>query len=172
MVKNYELIWARNHAGITQQQASEMMGVNRVTFARWEINAVQVPAYKMAKFLRLIDLKPSDIPAEMEPPSHIDGERSTPYLPMRLQHMAQSDWPAADTKRWEKCIEVDAKDLVTDWLGYFGDIESRHDEVLEDRGINLLWVGKGWMTIDRHGKGTLTDEGKIQDQTSILALYQ
>lgn len=169
MVKNYELNWARTHAGLTQAEAAEKMGVSRVTFTRWETGAVDMPPARWARFLKVVELTANDIPVDAEPevPKYIDGELSTPYLPMRLQKTAYADWPAADKKQWAKSVEEDADGLRAAWKkdqwdGY------DHDGNLEDRSVNLEWVKNGWGYLDQVGKFRLTPAGKIYDKLQFV----
>jgi DNA-binding XRE family transcriptional regulator len=61
-MKNYDLIWAREWAGLTQAQAAEKMGVHRVTFAHWETGARPIPTRKWRLFLKRVAVNPQDIP--------------------------------------------------------------------------------------------------------------
>lgn len=61
-MKNYDLIWARDWAGLTQADAAEKMGVHRVTFAKWETGAQAIPARKWQLFLKRVAINPQDIP--------------------------------------------------------------------------------------------------------------
>ncbi len=169
MAKNYELNWARTHAGLTQAEAAEKMGVNRITFSRWEVGTVAIPPARWAKFLKLVEVSAKDIPAEgLEVvPEYIDGERSTPYLPMRLQRVAESDWPAADKKQWAKSMEEDADDLKAAWVGSRWE-DFSHDDSLAERAINLDWVAKGWGYPASGGPFKLTPAGKIHDEAQWL----
>lgn len=167
MAKNYELNWARTHAGLTQAEAAEKMGVNRITFSRWEVGTVAIPPARWAKFLKLIEVSAEDIPAEgLEVvPEYIDGELSTPYLPMRLQRVAESDWPPADKKQWAKSMEEDADGLRDDWMSHFA---HTHDHSLEDRATNVLWAKNGWLEFTPSGSYSLTPRGRAHEANLAL----
>jgi DNA-binding XRE family transcriptional regulator len=66
-MKNFDLIWAREWAGLTQAQAAETMGVHRVTFAQWETGARAIPTRKWQRFVELMKINPRDIPTRPEP---------------------------------------------------------------------------------------------------------
>jgi DNA-binding XRE family transcriptional regulator len=66
-MKNYELIWAREWAGLTQAQAAEKMGVHRVTFTQWETGARAMPTRKWQLFLKCVAINPQDIPKHLAP---------------------------------------------------------------------------------------------------------
>ena len=66
-MKNYDLIWARDWAGLTQAEAAEKIGVHRDTFSRWEIGARKMPARKWQKFLKAVAVNTADIPKRPEP---------------------------------------------------------------------------------------------------------
>jgi hypothetical protein len=64
--KNHALIFAREHAGLTQAEAAELVTVSARTFSRWETTAVQMPNRKWNKFLRAVNLTAADIPKPPE----------------------------------------------------------------------------------------------------------
>jgi transcriptional regulator with XRE-family HTH domain len=63
-VKNYDLVWARERAGWTQDQAARKMDVRRRTFSRWETGAISMPNRKWQAFLRLAQIKEREIPQQ------------------------------------------------------------------------------------------------------------
>lgn len=161
-MKNYDLSWARTHSGLTQQEASEKMGVDRKTFNRWENNTVAIPAVKMAKFLRLVGVTAASIPSAPDP-KYLDGERVTPYLPMRLQDVAQADWPASDSQQWAKSMAADVDGLVDAWRENRWD-DYCHDEALTDRKTNLEWAKNGWLKFIDDGSYLVTPEGREHER--------
>ncbi|MCX7144186.1 MAG: helix-turn-helix transcriptional regulator [Proteobacteria bacterium] len=66
-MKNFDLIWARDWAALTQAEAAEKMGVHRVTFAQWETGARPMPARKWKLFLSRVAVNPQDIPKQTAP---------------------------------------------------------------------------------------------------------
>lgn len=64
-MKNFDLIWARERAGLTQQQAAELFGVDRKTIGRWETGAVKMPNRKWHAFLKLIEVAETQIPKRL-----------------------------------------------------------------------------------------------------------
>lgn len=62
--KNFDLIWAREHAGLTQAAAAAKIGVARETFARWESGAQPTPERKFQRFLEATGVERSSIPAQ------------------------------------------------------------------------------------------------------------
>lgn len=66
-MKNYDLQWAREWAGLTQAEAANKMGVHRVTFANWETGARPMPKRKWNLFLKTVAVNPQDIPTHTEP---------------------------------------------------------------------------------------------------------
>jgi transcriptional regulator with XRE-family HTH domain len=161
-MKNYDLSWARTHSGLTQQEASEKMGVDRKTFNRWENNTVAIPAVKMAKFLRLVGVTAASIPSAPDP-KYLDGELVTPYLPMRLQDVAQADWPASDSKQWAKSMAADVDGLVEAWRANRWD-DYGHDEALAERKTNLEWANNGWLKFIADGSYLVTSEGREHER--------
>jgi DNA-binding XRE family transcriptional regulator len=67
MRKNYDLMWARQHANLTQKEAAEKAGVSRATFNLWENGAVATPPRKYKRFLDAVDIKQQDIPKNLAP---------------------------------------------------------------------------------------------------------
>jgi len=61
-VKNYDLIWAREFAGLTQAAAADKIGVDRRTFSRWETGAIAMPAVKWSKLLARLEIDRKSIP--------------------------------------------------------------------------------------------------------------
>ncbi len=61
-MKNHDLIWARAWADLTQDQAAELMNVDRRTFGRWEAGTVAMPAKKWTRFLAKVKVEKKDIP--------------------------------------------------------------------------------------------------------------
>lgn len=165
MAKNYELNWARTHSGLTQTEAAEKMGVDRKTFNRWETGIVEMPPARWTKFLKIIELSAKDIPApEMaEVPKYVDGELSTPYLPMHLQRTPKGDWPPTEAKQWAKAIEEDVEGLKAAWLGDLWDIQTHHDYLLEERTTNVEWAAKGRLVVHPNGEYKLTPAGRAHE---------
>lgn len=62
MATNYDLVWAREHAGLTQQQLADELNVTRFTVTRWETGKTPMPKVKWARALKLLKLTASDIP--------------------------------------------------------------------------------------------------------------
>jgi transcriptional regulator with XRE-family HTH domain len=63
-VRNHDLVWARESAGWTQEQAAKKMDVRRRTFSRWETGAVSMPNRKWQAFLKLAQVKEYEIPEQ------------------------------------------------------------------------------------------------------------
>lgn len=165
MAKNYELGWARTNAGLTQAEAAEKMGVNRITFSRWEVGTVDIPPARWAKFLKIVELSAKDIPAEdmAVVPAYIDGERSTPYLPMCLQRTPQAYWPPTEAKQWAKSMNDDVDDLKGAWLGRYGDEDDHHDYLLEQRAVNVLWAHNQLLEFKPDGSYSVTPKGRAHE---------
>jgi DNA-binding XRE family transcriptional regulator len=64
MQKNFDLIWAREHVGLTQAAAAAKIGVTRETFSRWESGSQAIPKAKFQRFLDAIELDRKRIPAQ------------------------------------------------------------------------------------------------------------
>ena len=65
-MKNFEFIWAREHAGLTQSQTADLIGVHRGTIARWELGTVKVPNRRWHAFLKLVGVAASQLPKPRE----------------------------------------------------------------------------------------------------------
>lgn len=63
MATNYDLVWAREHAGLTQQQLADALNVTRFTVTRWETGKTPMPKVKWARALKILKLTASEIPA-------------------------------------------------------------------------------------------------------------
>lgn len=61
-VKNFDLVWAREHAGLTQAKAAKLIGVSTRTFIRWETGATRIPERQFNAFLRAADIQREEIP--------------------------------------------------------------------------------------------------------------
>jgi transcriptional regulator with XRE-family HTH domain len=170
-VKNYDLNWARTFAGLTQAEAAEKMGVDRKTFNRWETGVVGMPPLRWAKFLKILELSAKDIPPAVEEavPKYIDGQLSTPYLPMRLQRLAEAEWPAADRTQWAKSAKEDVDGLMAYWRKNYWR-EYGHDDNIVERATNMTYVKDGWGYIKADGEFDLTPLGKICDALPMAKL--
>lgn len=70
-MQNSDLVWVRENAGLSQQQAADLMGVERRTFSRWETGAVKMPPAKWNAFLVKVNTPASVIPkVKTLPPEH------------------------------------------------------------------------------------------------------
>lgn len=58
--------WRQRH-GLSQEQLATALGVDRVTLARWETGARQVPGRMLALALRALELRPSLIEPGKKP---------------------------------------------------------------------------------------------------------
>lgn len=61
-MENADLVWVRENSGLSQQQAAELMGVDRRTFSRWETGAVKMPTHKWNAFLAKVNTPAGAIP--------------------------------------------------------------------------------------------------------------
>lgn len=61
-MKNYDLLWAREHSGLTQAQAAKKMSVSREAFCRWETGRVKMPKRRWFAFLRLMEIAEASLP--------------------------------------------------------------------------------------------------------------
>ena len=126
-VKNYDLNWARTHAGLTQAEAAEKMGVDRKTFNRWETGVVNIPRVRWHKFLKILELAVSDIPAfavrvaatgattlptAITATRQADGLLRTPYLPDHLQQVGDRWlWGVEAYSAWMDAMNADVGGL-------------------------------------------------------------
>lgn len=62
MQKNTRLVWAREHARLTQAEAAELMGMARGTFNAWEQGRMAIPPRKFTLFLDLVNIRVEDHP--------------------------------------------------------------------------------------------------------------
>lgn len=65
--RNFDLMWARLHVGISQEDLADAMGVHRTTVARWESGTRKIPQSRWVQALAILDLKEADIPAFATP---------------------------------------------------------------------------------------------------------
>lgn len=102
-MQNYELIWARENAGLTQVQAAAKIGVHRSAFARWETGATPIPRVKWLKFLAAVDLAPTDIPLGLDDTTGElpDDDLSLAAYPTEYRVAYEKMYDAAQTQRRE-----------------------------------------------------------------------
>lgn len=67
-MKNYDLLWAREHAGLTQAQLADQIGVSRGQFCKWETGKVAMPKRKWFALLKLLEVTEADVPKHVEIP--------------------------------------------------------------------------------------------------------
>lgn len=116
-MKNYDLIWAREHAGLTQEQAAAKICAHRVTFARWEIGAVAMPKRKWLAFLAAIDVDQKDVPKRREYDAsgypvgfkreealHDDDDGMYDREDARLLELEGDEFPARSRERYRLCM--------------------------------------------------------------------
>lgn len=61
--KHFDLIWARGHAGLSQENLAQLLGVSRGTINRWETRKTPIPADTWGTILELLNYHPADLPA-------------------------------------------------------------------------------------------------------------
>lgn len=81
-MENSDLTWVRENAGLSQQQAADLMGVDRRTFSRWETGAVRMPSHKWSAFLVKVNTPASAIPKIKKLPKEHP-----------LSNVVPPDWP-------------------------------------------------------------------------------
>lgn len=61
-MKNHDLIWVREHKGLTQTEAAAICHVARGTYNAWENGRMAMPKRKFYRFLEDTHTNPKDIP--------------------------------------------------------------------------------------------------------------
>ena len=89
---NQDLKWAREHAGMTQTEAAELLRVTRVTYNRWEVSGSGFDRVKLNKFIKLAEIDREDMPKEGDTPPEADA-------PARLVQL--KEYMIADTQDLE-----------------------------------------------------------------------
>lgn len=80
MAKNHDLIWAREFAGWSQEEAASRMEVSRQTYCGWENNKPSpIPPRKFKVFLKLVGISESDIPSDEAAASHTPASVARAY---------------------------------------------------------------------------------------------
>ena len=59
---NYDLAWLRKHNRLSQEEAGTLLGVNRVTYSRWETGTQPTPEGTVEKFAAKLGVSAADIP--------------------------------------------------------------------------------------------------------------
>lgn len=62
-MRNYDLIWARERAGLTQKAAADKMGVSKITFTRWELGDTNISNAKYNAFLAAVGISLAEVAA-------------------------------------------------------------------------------------------------------------
>lgn len=80
-MRNYDLEWARTHKGLSQKEASDLLGVTTRTFSRWETGAVEMPRRKWQRFLEITQIEQNELPKRLKYDSegYPVGFDQTPY---------------------------------------------------------------------------------------------
>jgi DNA-binding XRE family transcriptional regulator len=99
-MKNYDLIWAREFAGINQQQLADLLGTTRFTVSRWETGARPLPKHKWAKVLEALKLTREQIPQHVEQASSPPAPQPVTPAPI----VEQKD-PQKLKEEWRKIAE-------------------------------------------------------------------
>lgn len=144
-MKNYDLIWARERAGLTQEQAAAKIGAHRVTFARWETGAVAMPKRKWTAFLAAINVDQKEVPKRREYDAkgypvgfkreealHDDDEGVYDREEARLLELEGDEYPARARERFRLCMvgmNLDAGTIATQLARYDED-EARYQATL------------------------------------------
>ncbi len=89
-MKNDDLIWVRENAGLSQKQASELLGVSRRSFIRWETGDTPIPKVKWNAFLIKVNTSEEAIPKKKE-------ENPDP-----VAELMGEDWPGVslESEEW------------------------------------------------------------------------
>lgn len=66
-MKNHDLIWARDFAGLTQSKIAEIFGVSRRTVINWEQGHTKLPPAKFKYLLGVLDIDPKLVPQNTQP---------------------------------------------------------------------------------------------------------
>lgn len=61
--KHFDLVWARGHAGLTQENLAQLLGVSRNTVIRWETKKSPIPTDTWDTIMELLNYHPTDLPA-------------------------------------------------------------------------------------------------------------
>jgi len=161
-VKNSNLAWVRENAGLSQQAAADLIQVTRRTFNRWETGAVAIPKIKWNLFLLKVNTPESAIPKVKE----WDGtERDEVILLMGKEwpgsSLYSSDWP-------EHLYEGLYKTLLTSpFAGETGmteeKIHSKVTDMMASHDVRLAianGVKEGLYVVTPEGRINLTEKGR------------
>lgn len=103
-MKNQDLVWARESAGLSQAEAAGRIGVTRVTFARWEKGSTPIPPAKYNAFLAAVGVSLAEVSAALKalPPRPVAPEVVLPPKPdpMAAVRSSKEVWTMIDGVNW------------------------------------------------------------------------
>lgn len=103
-MKNQDLVWARESAGLSQAEAAGRIGVTRVTFARWESGTTPIPNAKYNAFLAAVGVSLAEVSAALKalPPRPAVPEVVAPPKPdpMAAVRSDAEVWTMIDGVNW------------------------------------------------------------------------
>lgn len=157
-MKNDDLIWVRENAGLSQKQASELLGVSRRSFIRWEAGDTPIPKVKWNAFLIKVNTSEEAIPKKKE------------KNPDPVAELMGEDWPGVSLESEEWSDEMDTEFIVKLVRSFgkgrveeeklhtlFADMLTKHDIKLAIKGL----VREGFIRRSEDGsKVSLTEQGK------------
>lgn len=109
-MKNFDLIWAREYAGITQTKLAEIFGVSRRTVINWEQGHTKLPSAKFKYLLSVLDIAPELVPKNTNPePVSVPAASPAPREPAPV-----SDPSRPHRRTWK---DRPGKDFKNDVLG-------------------------------------------------------
>lgn len=158
-MKNDDLVWVRENAGLSQKQASELLGVSRRTFIRWETGDTPIPNVKWNAFLIAVNTPESAIPKKKEenpdPVVELMGEE-WPGSSLTLEEWADemdTDFILAIVRAFGKDNRIEEEKLRT----LFVDMTARHDVKLAVKSL----VHEGCLRRSEDGKRLyITEKGR------------
>ena len=136
-MKNFDLIWAREYAGITQTKIAEIFGVSRRTVINWEQGHTKLPSAKFKYLLGVLDIDPKLVPQNKQPepttPTPVVPVVAPPPAPAATQpkphKRAWKDRPLKDFAKdvlnmsvalSDKQESFDVPDVMASWLRVWG----------------------------------------------------
>lgn len=160
--KNFDLIWAREHTGLTQAQAAKLLTeaglpTTPLTICRWETGATEIPRRKWFKVLEVFKLTQADIPKHTPAAEPARVEAPAVFVPGTSEDRREGE--RRDGERRAPVVEVaEARPLPVDVNWVLAKVRMAQTGadftcgwITELEKINTSWLAGVNLTYNNHG---------------------
>lgn len=141
----YDMVWAREYAGISQAKLAEILGVSRRTVINWEQGHTKISYAKVKFVLDALNIDPKLVPQNKQPEPVTTPVTSPVVAPPPAPAATQSkpakrDWTNRPFKEFQKDVlkiavelsdkqeSFDVPDVMASWLRVWRKDETKIDD--------------------------------------------